>query len=117
MTVKTKRVYEPLEPSDGFRLLVMRLWPRGVSKGAVHAWEPDLGPSRDLLTAYRRGKVGWEEFARRYTEEVRDKPDILKKVQSLEEEHGQVTLLCSCPQEGRCHRGVLKGLLEARPLS
>src|SRR3990170_3427655 len=53
--IRTKRVYDPPSPEDGLRLLVMRLWPRGVSKAAVDGWEPGLGPRRQRLPAYRRG--------------------------------------------------------------
>ena len=56
--IRTKRIYDPPSPEDGYRLLIMRLWPRGVRKAAVDGWEKDLGPSRELLTSFRAGKLG-----------------------------------------------------------
>ena len=112
--IRTKRVYDPPSPDDGLRLLVMRLWPRGVSKAAVDGWEPGLGPSRQLLQAYRRGGMEWHEFARRYREEMAGQGELLARYR----ERGQretLTLLCGCADESRCHRGLLKGLIERDP--
>ena len=53
MPFRTKRIYDPASPEDGFRLLTMRLWPRGVSKDKVSDWEKELGPSTELLGDYR----------------------------------------------------------------
>jgi uncharacterized protein YeaO (DUF488 family) len=55
--LRTKRVCEQSAQDDGYRLLVMRRWPRGVRKEAVDAWEPGLGPSRDLRQALRKGRI------------------------------------------------------------
>ena len=57
MALRTKRVYEDASPDDGFRLLTMRFWPRGVRKDRVDAWEKELGPSPKLLGKYRNGDV------------------------------------------------------------
>ena len=108
--IHTKRVYDPPSPEDGYRLLVMRLWPRGTSKAAVHAWEPDLGPSRELLQTYRRGGMEWEVFARRYQEEMASQRELVARYR----EQGRretLTLLCGCPDEARCHRGLLREML------
>jgi len=109
--IRTARVYDPPSPRDGYRLLVMRLWPRGVRKEAVDEWQKELGPSTELLRTYRDGKIAWTEFARRYRAEVRKKPELLDKVRKLSRRR-TVTLLCGCAEESRCHRGVLKKLLE-----
>ena len=110
--VRTKRIYEPTSPDDGYRLLVMRLWPRGVRKDAVDAWEKELGPSTRLLRAYRDGKIGWAELARRYRAEMRKKSELLDEVRKLSRRR-TVTLLCGCEEESRCHRGLLRKLIEA----
>jgi uncharacterized protein YeaO (DUF488 family) len=109
--IRTSRVYDPPSRSDGYRLLVMRLWPRGVRKEAVDGWEKELGPSTELLRAYRAGDMEWAEFARRYRAEVRKKPELLDYVRKLSRRR-TVTLLCGCEDESRCHRSVLKGMLE-----
>jgi len=109
--IRTGRVYDPPSRSDGYRLLVMRLWPRGVRKDVVDAWEKELGPSVELLQAYRAGEITWAEFARRYRSEVRKKPELLESVRKRAP-HGTVTLLCGCEDESRCHRTLLKKIVE-----
>lgn len=71
--VVTKRAYEPYAPSDGYRVLIDRLWPRGVSKADAHldAWEKDVAPSRALREWYGHDPAKWPEFQKRYTEELR----------------------------------------------
>ena len=73
MAILTKRIYDPADPSDGFRLLVMRLWPRGIRKDLVSAWEKELGPSRKLLDDFHAG-IPWAEYRMRYHDEMRAKP-------------------------------------------
>jgi uncharacterized protein YeaO (DUF488 family) len=109
--IKTKRIYDPPEPSDGHRLLVMRRWPRGIKKTAVDGWNPDLGPSLALLREYRQGKVDWPTMAQRYRREMQGRREELAEVARLARE-GDVTLLCSCQDEKRCHRTLLKELVE-----
>ena len=110
--IKTKRIYEPPEPSDGHRLLVMRRWPRGIRKTAVDSWNPDLGPSLALLTEYRQGKLDFPTLAQRYRQEMQSRREHLEEVVRLARE-GDVTLLCSCQDEERCHRTLLKELAES----
>jgi uncharacterized protein YeaO (DUF488 family) len=110
--IKTKRIYEKADPADGHRLLIMRRWPRGIKKTAVHSWEPELGPSLPLLTDYRKGKVDWPALAQHYRREMADRPEALAKASALAKA-GDVTLLCSCQDEKQCHRTLLKEILEA----
>lgn len=111
MDIRTKRVYEPPSPQDGFRLLVMRKWPRGVSRSAVDAWDRELGPSLSLLERYRRGGQDWEAYRREYEAEMRGKPEKLRAL-AEKARQGTLTLLCVCQDESRCHRSVLKRLVE-----
>jgi uncharacterized protein YeaO (DUF488 family) len=110
--IRTKRVYDLPSPDDGYRLLVMRLWPRGVRKDAVDGWEKELAPSLDLLRAFQSGRVDWDEFARRYRAEVAEKRALLEDL-SRRGKEGAVTLLCGCGDESRCHRTVLRELVES----
>jgi uncharacterized protein YeaO (DUF488 family) len=119
MPIKTKRWNEPVEPDDGFRLLICRYRPRGVSKQEEtwDAWWPELGPSRELHAAYwgKQGQpISWAEYRRRYLAEMKKQTDRLNQlVERLR--HGEtITLLCSsaCVHEQRCHRWLLKQLLE-----
>jgi len=110
--IRTKRIYDPPSPEDGYRLLVMRLWPRGVTKAAVDGWGKDLGPSRELLMSFRAGKLGWKDLAARYREEMSAKGELLKQYRDLGRRQ-TLTLLCSCQDETRCHRTLLKEILES----
>jgi len=111
MPISTKRVYDPGDPGDGFRLLAMRLWPRGIRKDHVSDWEKELGPSRELLDAYRKESVDWATFKKKYHAEMRGKKDLLR-TWALRARDEQITLLCSCENPDRCHRTLLKALLE-----
>ena len=71
--IVTKRAYEPFAPSDGYRVLVDRLWPRGVSKADAHldAWEKAIAPSATLREWYQHDVAKWPQFQRRYERELR----------------------------------------------
>ena len=111
MLLKTKRIYDLPSPEDGYRLLVMRRWPRGIRKEAVDFWDKELAPSEPLRVAYRHGDIPWEEYARRYLDEVAPKRELLAEV-ARRAQKGPVTLFCSCIDENRCHRSLLRGLVE-----
>jgi uncharacterized protein YeaO (DUF488 family) len=72
MAVRLKRAYDQAEPGDGFRVLVDRLWPRGVRKDALplDAWYRDLAPSTPLRRWFGHDPIRWDEFRRRYREEL-----------------------------------------------
>lgn len=117
MSIKTKRVYEPKVPGDGTRILVMRLWPRGIKKDQVDGWLKELGAELPLIKAWKTGKLSsWPEFRRRYLAGLK-KPAARAQLEELEAlaRKGPVTLLCSCPDEDQCHRGLLKRLLTPLP--
>jgi len=111
MPVKTKRVYEKPEPGDGYRVLVMRYWPRGISKDKVDAWEKELGTEPDLIKLWKSDAISWSEFAQRYRQAVASQKEKIKAL-AQRAAKGTVTLLCSCPDERRCHRILLKELIE-----
>lgn len=71
--IATKRAYEPAEPGDGYRVLIDRLWPRGMSKAKARldAWEKDVAPSRELREWYGHDPAKWPKFRTRYTRELR----------------------------------------------
>jgi uncharacterized protein YeaO (DUF488 family) len=73
MDIRLKRAYEPAAPADGHRVLIDRLWPRGVSRAdaALDAWEKDLAPSAELRQWFGHAPERYEEFRRRYIEELR----------------------------------------------
>lgn len=121
MPIKSKRWNDPPEADDGFRLLVCRYRPRGVRKEdeTWDAWCKDLGPSRELHADYygKNGDpIGWEAYRRRYLEEMKAQGEYIDQLASLVGEGKTVTLLCSsaCVDADRCHRTLLKGLIEER---
>lgn len=93
--IKMKRIYDPWEAEDGFRILVERLWPRGMSKekARVDLWEKEIAPSFELRVWYNHDPEKWEDFQRLYREELKGKGDLLNKIKELEREKGNVTLL------------------------
>ena len=94
MDVRVKRVYEPAERSDGYRVLIDRLWPRGVShdRARLDAWERDLAPSAALRTWFGHSSDRFEEFRKRYLEELRQQRPRLSELRRRAR-HGTVTLV------------------------
>lgn len=94
--IKTKRAYEESSPDDGKRILVDRLWPRGLKKEKAHIdeWLKDIAPSSDLRKWYSHDPAKWEEFKRRYRDELRDKKPMLDELKS-EARNGTITLVFS----------------------
>src|SRR5215831_14358918 len=112
--VKIKRVYDPPESSDGTRILVMRLWPRGIRHDRVDEWNRDVAPSRELLQAFKHEGLSWGGYVKRYWGEIRPEAvDALRR----RARRGTITLLCSCPDETHCHRGLLKDAISRRRAS
>jgi uncharacterized protein YeaO (DUF488 family) len=119
--LRTKRWCDPVEPDDGFRVLIARYRPRGVSH-AQETWSgfmPQLGPSKALHAAVY-GKAGavpidWDTYAARYLEEMGEQTFWIHNLAALHARGETLTLLCSsaCTDEARCHRSLLRGLIEA----
>jgi uncharacterized protein YeaO (DUF488 family) len=106
-----KTVYDKPEPSDGERILVMRLWPRGVSKEKVDRWLKELGTDVDLIHDYKQGKVTWAEFSRRYLKSLKGKEPLLREL-AAKSKSRTITLLCTDKDATRCHRSLLKAEME-----
>lgn len=95
--IKTKRVYDTPEKEDGHRILIDRLWPRGLTKekAKIDLWLKEIAPSDDLRKWYQHDPAKWEEFKRRYEKELKNKHELLNKIKELEKEKGVVTLVFS----------------------
>jgi uncharacterized protein YeaO (DUF488 family) len=119
MAVAVKRVYEAASPSDGVRVLVDRLWPRGLTKAdaAVKLWLRDLAPSNELRQWFHANPEGWRMFRKRYLKElVGDKPSAaVEKLHHLAETKRRVTLLYASRNEEYNNATVLKELLDGMP--
>ncbi len=109
----SKTVYDASSPDDGSRTLVMRLWPRGVRKNAVDEWLRELGTSLPLIREWKGGRIDWPAFKERFLAEMNG-PEKGVLITSLAERsrNETITLLCSCRDESRCHRSILKELIE-----
>lgn len=117
MRISVKRVYEPAAKSDGFRVLVDRLWPRGISKETVKLdlWLPDLGPSTALRQWFNHDPARWVEFQRRYHAELKKKTALLATI-TEQAKTRPVTLLYSAKDEQHNQAVALQGFLK-RPSS
>jgi uncharacterized protein YeaO (DUF488 family) len=117
--IRLKRVYEPPAPEDGFRVLVERLWPRGLTKerAAVHLWLKEVAPSPALRAWYAHDQAKWPEFQRRYRAELAGSPEPLERLRGLLAEHPTVTLVFAASDPERNSAAVLHALLagKARP--
>jgi uncharacterized protein YeaO (DUF488 family) len=110
--VRLKRAYESPDPDDGTRVLVDRLWPRGVSKGdaAVDLWLKDLAPSTELRKWFGHDPIRWQEFRERYAAEVRQHPEPFDQLRDLARK-GPVTLVYSAHDEAHNDAVVLRNLI------
>ena len=115
MDLRVKRIYEDPAPDDGARVLVDRLWPRGVSKsrGQLDAWLREIGPSDELRKWFGHDPSRWDEFADRYAAELDKKPELVEELEALAT-NGRVTLLYSARDEHHNQAVVLESYLKER---
>jgi len=94
--LKVKRIYDPASSDDGKRILVDRLWPRGLKKedAKINEWLKDIAPSDELRKWFAHDPKKWKEFKERYKKELKDKGEILARLKK-EVKQGDVTLLYS----------------------
>lgn len=110
--IKTeKTIYDVKDASDGKRILVMRLWPRGVSKDKIDVWMKELGTEPELIKKWKSGEVTWATFAKEYKKSLKGKEPLLKELAQEAKKH-TISLLCSCKEEKHCHRHLLKEAIE-----
>ncbi|MFF6773069.1 DUF488 domain-containing protein [Streptomyces sp. NPDC012637] len=115
--LRVRRIYEPPEPDDGLRVLVDRLWPRGIAKADAHIdeWPKALTPSNELRRWYHGPEGEFEEFRRRYERELAEPAaaEALSELRARAAE-GPVTLLTAAKDPSASHTTVLTAALEAR---
>jgi len=111
-----KRIYAPRSVTDGYRVLVDRLWPRGISKqrAALDAWLVELAPSTALRTWLHRDPSRWPEFARRYRAELRSQTSVLQQLRQRARRQ-RVTLLYAARDAAVNNAVVLRAVLLRRP--
>jgi len=110
--VRLKRPYEPPAASDGTRVLIDRLWPRGVRKdaAALDLWLKDIGPSTELRKWFGHEPSRWAEFRRRYADEIAQKPQLLAQLRDIARQ-GVLTMVYSAHDEQHNDALVLQELI------
>lgn len=116
MDIRIKRIYDDPSPEDGVRVLVDRLWPRGVSKerAALDAWMKEIAPSPDLRTWYGHDVEKWEEFQRRYRQELEQNRDAVDELLAHARPDAPLTLLYATRDEIHNSAAVLLEYLSER---
>ncbi|MDH4282400.1 MAG: DUF488 family protein [Myxococcales bacterium] len=113
MNIHVKRVYDPIEPGDGLRVLVDRLWPRGLSteSAAIDLWAKDLAPSTELRSWFHSDDGSWRDFRRRYQRELAANQAATANLQKRIGRK-KATFLFAVMDEERNHAILLKAFLE-----
>jgi uncharacterized protein YeaO (DUF488 family) len=111
--LSVKRAYDPVSAEDGYRILVGRLWPRGISKkrAALDLWLKDVAPSTELREWFGHDPAKWEEFRRRYWKELDHKPEDIELLKQ-KIKAGPVTLIYSARDREHNAAIALKEYLE-----
>ncbi len=93
--IRIKRVLEKADAKDGYRVLIDRLWPRGMKKEAakIDMWMKDVAPSDALRTSFHHEAMKWPDFEKKYQAELKKKKESIAELKKLEKEHGTLTLL------------------------
>jgi uncharacterized protein YeaO (DUF488 family) len=113
--IKLKRVYEDPSPKDGVRVLVERLWPRGLTKkrAAVDLWLKEVAPSPELRKWFAHDPARWEQFQKRYRKELREQKDAIRQLKQ-EAKQGTVTLVYAARDEEHNSALALKKLIQGK---
>ena len=117
MTIKVGRAYDPATAAHGYRILVDRLWPRGISqeKADVGLWLRDIAPSSALRTWFGHRVERWPEFRERYRRELGEHGDLLDLIRDIEQHRGTVTLLFGARDVEHNEAQVLLEVLRDHP--
>lgn len=115
MEIKTKRVYEQPEKEDGFRILVDRLWPRGLTKekAKIDLWMKEVAPSNELRKWFGHEPEKWDEFRKRYSEELKGMEKELEGI-AWKAKKSVVTLVYAAKDEKRNNAVALKEYIESK---
>ena len=111
--IRIKRIYEKYSPDDGFRILIDRLWPRGVSRDDAHVdvWFKEIAPTDHLRKWFSHDPKKWETFKKKYIKELKDNKPSLDKIKDLKKEHKIITLIFSAKDEQHNNAVVLSEFL------
>jgi len=112
--IRIKRIYEIAVEEDGFRILIDRLWPRGImkEKAKIDMWLKEAAPRNELRKWFSHDPKKWEEFQKKYAEELASKQELLKEINRIEKEKGPVPLLYSAKALDQTNAAALKTILQ-----
>ena len=112
--IQLKRAYEPVKSTDGTRILVERLWPRGISKedAQISEWLKEVAPSSELRQWYQHDIEKWPAFQKKYLEELKKNAESVAELSELCEKHKKVTFVYAAKDEEHNSALVLKQFLE-----
>lgn len=115
MSIKIKRAYEPVAKADGYRVLIDRLWPRGVKKeeAQVDEWLKEVAPSATLRKWFGHDPEKWAQFKKKYHTELKDS-EALEQLRSLAKEHKTLTLVYAAKDEEHNNAVVLQDIIDGR---
>jgi uncharacterized protein YeaO (DUF488 family) len=114
MPLKIKRAYDDASKSDGFRVLVDRIWPRGVSKedAKIDLWLKEIAPSTELRKWFGHDPEKWSEFQKKFKAEIQDNSGVWNQLKKIVKEHSTVTLVYAAKDEEHNNAVVLQNLLK-----
>ena len=115
MSIRLKRAYQPASKDDGYRILVDRLWPRGLSKqdANVDLWIKEIAPSTELRKWFKHDPAKWDEFRQRYNQELDSQPEAVKQLVDLVKQQ-RATLIYGAKNEEFNQAVALKEYLDKR---
>lgn len=116
MTILLKRAYEDASAEDGFRILVDRIWPRGVRKDFAHIdfWAKDVTPTTSLRKWFAHDPMKWEEFKRNYVAELESAHDAVTEFLHLLHQHDKVTFVYGAKDTKHTHALILQAYMQER---
>ena len=111
--ISVRRIYDQPDPGEGYKILVDRLWPRGISKekAGCNEWMKNVAPSNELRIWYSHDHSKWKEFKELYRKELKGKSEAIARLKELEKQHGQLTLLYSSTERELNNAVALKEIL------
>ena len=114
--IRARRIYDKADQNDGYRILVDRLWPMGLSKDKanIDLWLKEIAPGDELRKWFSHDIEKSDEFSKRYKQELENKPDLLTQIKRLEKKHKVITLLFSARDVFHNNSVVLKEYLEEK---
>lgn len=115
--IKTKRIYDPKEDSDGTRILITRKWPRGQKKDRFDEWIKDLSPEEDTLNKWedsKRSEEDWKRYSVKFYPQMKESKavDKIEELRQRSKKGEIITLLCYCEKGEHCHRYIVKSMIE-----